>query len=294
MPVKYKLLLRNVQNVAAGATVLIELPLGRRYHYIGIMHGFSVGTNTVAAAAANITGLRVKVNGRVQRNYALVNGVSGGQMLIDKNILNGAAYAPTGLPNAAPGVCFGIYFAEPWLTDELSQDSLAWPTDSFSSFQVEIDLGAASTPTIQAFAVVDDLQTGKVPLISKHVLLSAPAGGTSFDFTTLDRKDNLRVLTVYPDGGASNQPTPVIARANGQVIHELNIAQNNGLLNNFFMTPTGTNRTTKLYDLVFDHDGLLQSSVPMAGLSDFVLTVQAAAAMSGTCALMVERLGPPD
>ncbi len=52
--VKSKLQIRNVQNVAASKTVLIDLPIGPRYHYIVLEHGYASGTNTIAAAATNM------------------------------------------------------------------------------------------------------------------------------------------------------------------------------------------------------------------------------------------------
>ena len=65
--IKKRIEIRNVQNVAASQTVLVTLPVGDRYHYLVLQHGYSSGTNTIAAAATNISEIRVKVNGRVQR-----------------------------------------------------------------------------------------------------------------------------------------------------------------------------------------------------------------------------------
>ncbi|HVV00274.1 MAG TPA: major capsid protein P2, partial [Verrucomicrobiae bacterium] len=104
---KKRIQIRNVQNVAASKTALINLPVGDRYHYVVLQHGYSAGTNTIAAACSNITEIRVKVNGRVQR-------VISGTQLRDMNLLNGTQYDCTGLPNTAPGVSFPIFFREQW------------------------------------------------------------------------------------------------------------------------------------------------------------------------------------
>jgi hypothetical protein len=56
--------------VAASKTTLLELPIGPRYHGIILQHGFSAGTNTIAGAAANISDIRLKVNGRIQRQHS--------------------------------------------------------------------------------------------------------------------------------------------------------------------------------------------------------------------------------
>src|SRR5207253_10427207 len=63
-----------------------------RYHYVLLQHGYSAGTNTIAAAATNISEIRVTVNGRVQRRIS-------GTQLRDMNVLNGTGYDFTGVPN---------------------------------------------------------------------------------------------------------------------------------------------------------------------------------------------------
>src|SRR5437868_5113792 len=103
---KYRVQLRNVQNVAASKTAIIECPIGKRFHYIVLQHGYASGTNTIAATYSNISEVRVLVNNRVQR-------VASGTQLRDKNLLNGTGYDSLvgGVPNTAPGVSIPIYFA---------------------------------------------------------------------------------------------------------------------------------------------------------------------------------------
>jgi hypothetical protein len=289
--VKSRIQLRNVQGVGASKTALIEVPIGKRYHYIMLQHGYSAGTNTIAGAMTNISEIRVKVNGRVQRTIS-------GTQLRDMNILNGvhatSNFDSTGVPNTAPGVSVPIYFAEPWLNDEASQDALAWATSNWSSFQIEVDLGAASTPTLVAWAVVDDLVVQGTPSIVKWIRQSYGASGTQFDISTIDRRDWLRQISIYPDSGASNQPTPVTLRKDGVILHELSFSANVALLTNYEMQPSATGRTANIYDLVLDHDGLLGSAVNMDGTRDITLTIQAASAQSGTTTIIVQRLGPPE
>ena len=136
---KSKLQLRNVQNVAASKTALITLPIGPRYQYVQLQHGYSAGTNTIAAAATNISEVRVKLNGKVQRVYS-------GTQLRDLNLLNGLQYDFYGLPNTAPGVCVGIFLGEPWRKDVNDQDRLAWTTSKSSAFQIEVDTRRCVNP----------------------------------------------------------------------------------------------------------------------------------------------------
>lgn len=285
--VKNRIQLRDVSSVAASKTVVINCPVGPRYHYIVLQHGYAAGTNTIAAAATNITEIRVKVNGRPQRTYS-------GTELRDWNILNGTAFDCTGVPNTAPGVSFPLFFSEPWRLDERDQDALAWFTAGWTSFQIEVDIGAASTPTLVGYAVTDELQPSSQsnPGIVKVIKQRVNASGTSFDIVTLDRRDWYQVLNIYPDSGGSNAPTKVTVRHNGVIRHELTNTANTALLTNWSMTPAASGRTANLYDVVFDHDALLGSAVPMDGARDLTVTIEAGSAMSGTTTVLVTRLGP--
>lgn len=287
MAEKYPIKLRNVSNVAASKTAIIDVPVGPRYHTIILEHGYASGTNTVAAAMANITEIRVLVNDRVQRVFS-------GVQLRDLNILNGVAFDCQGVPNTAPGVSLPIFFAEPWRKDSASQDALAWVTRDFKSFRIEVDLAAASTPTLVASAVIDQFQpaAGVTPLYVTMRRQQVAAAGTSFDITTIDKKNLLQQISLYPDSGGSNAATIVTVRRDGQIVRELTKSANFAMLTNNDMTPTASGRTSNLFDLVFDHDDLLNSSLLLNGAKEFTLTVEAASAMSGTVTFIVQRYGP--
>ena len=285
--IKKRIQLRNVQNVAASKTALVELPCGPRYHYVVLQHGFASGTNTLAGAQANITDIRVRVNGRTQRQHS-------GTQLLDLNLLNGSTYIGEGVPNTAPGTSFPIFFAEPWRKDARDQDALAWPTAGWESFQIEVDLSTASTPTLVAHAVVDDFTPKDVAGIVKVIRQSVPAAGTSFDVSNLDRRDWYQQITIYPDSGGSNAITKATLRKDGIILHEMTGAANKALLLHHGMAPAASGRTANLYDIVFDHDDLLGSAVPADGSRDMTLTIEAGSAMSGTTTMLIQRLGPPE
>jgi hypothetical protein len=286
--IKQRIQLRSISNVAASKTALIEVPVGLRYHYIVLHHGYAAGTNTIAAAATNVSEIRVKVNTAIQRTMS-------GTQLRDMNILNGTAFDCLGLPNTSPGVSFPIYFAEPWRRDEVDQDALAWPSNGWSSFQIEVDLGAASTPTLIGSAVVDSLTTNAGNRgIVKWLRQGIPAAGTSFDYVTLDGRDFLQQISLYPDSGGSNAATQVTFRVDGVTLHELTNAQNTALLTNYEMTPAASGRTGSIYDMVLDHDDLLGSAVNMNGTKSRTLTIAAGGAQSGTVTAIIQRLGPPE
>ena len=287
MAEKYPIKLRNVSNVAASKTALIDIPVGPRYHTIVLEHGYSAGTNTVAAAMTNITEVRVIVNDRVQRVFS-------GTQLRNLNILNGTTFDCQGVPNTAPGVSLPIFFAEPWRKDSASQDALAWVTAGFKSFRIEVDLSTASTPTLVASAVVDQFQPAKdvTPLFVTMRRQQVAAAGTSFDITTIDKKNLLQQISLYPDSGGSNAATIVTARRDGQIVRELTKSANFAINTNNDMTPTASGRTANIFDLVFDHDDLLNSSLLLNGAKEFTLTVEAASAMSGSVTFIVQRYGP--
>jgi hypothetical protein len=295
---KYALKLRDISAVAASTTVIIDLPIGPRYHYINLQHGYTAGTNTIAATYANITGIRVKVNNKVQRNYGLDSARSGGTVLRDMNLLNGTGFdTPVAttpeVPNTAPGVTIPLYFAEPWRKNPRDQDALAWSSAGWKSFQIEIDLSTAATPTLVASAVVDDLVVPN-PQILKVFRQGITAAGTSFDVGIVDRRDVLEQISLYPDTGATQPATTVTLRKNGDVLRELSRAANRALNLNFGMVPEATGRTAAIYDVVLDHDDLLGSSIPLEDVRTMTLTIESAAAMSGTISAFIHRFGTPE
>lgn len=289
MATKRRQVLRDISSVVASTTVVINCPTGPRYHMILLQHGYAAGTNTLAGAASNITAIRVKRNGRVQRTMS-------GTDLRDANCFFGAGYDFRGVPNTAPGVAIPIYFGEPWRQEPDAQDALAWSTDGWSSFTIEVDLGAAGTPTLIAYAVVDDVVNRNA--IVKWIKAQIGASGTAFDYTQFDKRDFYQQISIYPDSGASNAISRATFRVNGEILHELAQLANEALLNMNGMATNPTlvsgSRTANIYDLVFDHDGLLGSAVSLLGVRDVNLTIEAGAAMSGTTKLIIQRLGAPE
>jgi hypothetical protein len=291
--VKRRIQLRNVQNVDFSKTALIELPVGPRYHQIVLQVGYASGTNTIAGAAAQLGEIRVKANGRVQRTMSVAQ-------LNALNNANGAAYVPfTGeVPNTAPGVCFPIFFAEPWRQDAADMDRLAWQTRNWTSFQIEVDVPAAiasataGSLTLLAWAIVDDFYDEKNPVqpIVKWVRHAVAAAGLVQDISTIDRRDWLQQVSIY-DPSTTGTVNKVTLRVDGNILHELTAAANRSVNFQNGMVPVATR-----YDLVLDHDGLLSSAVNLNGAKDLTFTVEAVAgtAMTGSLTAIVQRIGSPD
>jgi hypothetical protein len=282
--VKTRVILRNLSNVAASKTALLEVPIGARFHGIFLEHGYSAGTNTVAAAATNISEIRIKVNGNVVRVYS-------GTQLRDLLLRNGTTYDCLGVPNTAPGVSFALWFAEPWRKDPDEGDALAWATALWSSFQVEIDLGAASTPTLVASAIVDAIAADGNEAIVKVIRSSVNAAGTSFDIPTIDRKGYLQSLALYQDSGGSNTASKVTLKVNtNTIVYEATASANKAQISGYGFTPTASGRTSGITDLIMDVDDLIGSALLLAQYKDMSLTVEAASTMSGTITYLLQRL----
>lgn len=305
--VKSKIQLRNVVNVAANKTVLIDCPIGPRYHYIQLQHGYASGTNSIAGAQANILAIRIKVNGNIQRIFG--SGVStgsnqGGVELRDWITLNqeqgSTLYDMTGVPNTAPGVTIPIYFAEPWRDTPMDREALAWPSSGWASFQIEVDLGAASTPTLTAFAYIDASPApAGGPIIGKVYRQQFAIAGTQMDVSQITRRDYLTQVSLYPDSGSTQQTTEVDLRFNSQMIDELTTPVRIAALTNRGMSPAATGRSSSMTDIVMEHDesltnNLLAGALNLNGASDLTMTIKAASAMSGTIVALVEKIGPPD
>lgn len=284
---KRRIQLSNITAVAASGTALLEVPLSfGRMHYLVLQHGYTGGSNTIASAAANLAEVRVILNGTVVRTFS-------GTQLRDMNLLNGTAYDCIGLPNTAPGVAFPLFFAEPSRKDARDQDALAWSSKPINSFKIEVAFGAATNPTLKAYAVVDDVilnGANKDLLYVKWIRQPFNASGTEFDITTIDRRGYLQQVSLYPDSGGGNPATEVQVKKDSIIVHELTASANAALLLHHGMTPAAAGRTANIFDIVFDHDDLLGSSEDMNGSRDLVVKVKAAAAMSGTVTGIVQRL----
>lgn len=280
MPTKRKIRLNNISAVpgaAAAGVALVEIPLSfGRCHEVHLQYGHAAGTNTLAAALAFIEELRLIVNGTVIRTMS-------GAQLRDQNLMNGSTYDCTGLPNTTLGVNLPIFFAEPWRKDVRDQDALAWSSKPMNSFKIEVQLAAnASAPTLNAFAVVDDVvldAAAKDILFCKWIRQTFNGGSTEVDITTIDRRGFLQQVTLYPSAAL----TEVVVKKDALIISELKRTQNDAILVNHGMLTVGTTgRVSNVWDVVFDHDDLLGSSLDMRGSKELVVTLKSASSLGST------------
>ena len=279
--IKLRTRVRSISNAAASKTALIDLPCGPRYHSVHLDYTSTTAT-TAATLAAEISEIRVKVNGRVQRTF------SGAQLDLCINGANGTAYNCQLI--GTKECSLAIFFAEPWRKSPVDQDALAWPSAHWQSFQIEVDLGA-NYSDLQAFAVTDTLQpaSNTNPGITKIIRQNFAAAGLVLDIATMDARDWLQQISLYdPTTGTIDQVT---LKINNVIVHDLFADQNLGLLKQYGMTPAASAR----YDLVLDHDDLLGSAVNCNG-ANILLSIGAAGATAfvGSIVALIQRFGPPE
>jgi hypothetical protein len=248
--------------VAAGQTATLDIPVGPRYHVIWL-----VIANAATEAFTSILGdIRLKVNGKVQRTMSAAQ-------LDALNKLNGSIYGAIAVDGGGGAITetrLPIYLAEPWRKQVQAVDGLAWATGDLATFQVELDLLAnVSAPTIRAYAEVDNsVVTGKdntsrqAPLgvISKWFRTNIPITGTTQEIQTFPKRDNYQALSFFdPNGGGTAcLISDIEVDVENFMIRKVSKLDNDATLTVREMTPAATR-----FDLVFDHDDILNSALPM-------------------------------
>lgn len=276
--VKRKVKLANVSGwagTAAGAfnahTVVLDIPVGPRYHVIWIY-----GNAGAAKKFTDLIGeIRVKINGQTQRQFT-------GTELLKLNMLNGSAqWAGRNGNVAATAFYIPIWLAEPWRKSLRSQDALAWGTGDVGTFQIEFDIiayaGAAAgliAPTFEG--EIDNSIVGKgqsggdvqqpLGLITKWVKTQIPitAANAVNEFGGLKDLNgaiqsihlsdaNLSAFELKVDNSTVREDT-VGGNAAGLAGREMN------------PDPAASNDcpARAMYDIVMDHDDVLENALPLA------------------------------
>lgn len=278
------LLLPSAQGVAAGSTATFNLDIGSREHVIWLKFENTAANLTVADLTGDI---RVKINGNIQRIFtpSQASAIYG---------LYGADYAAQSFTDSTTtftGVYLPIWLAEPWRKVNPEVDLTAWNIDpkSVTSFQIEVDLPTGITPTLSGFHEVDAL-TGVLGGIVKWVRQDLPAVGTKQDFNTLDRKQFINAIHLWPAGTSFVKNLKFTA--NGSLVRDLITYQDNAAqLKGRELVPDTS--ATPRFDLVFDYDDPINNALLAEGLNEMTLHVEYNAAAAGNMTAIVERTGPP-
>lgn len=279
----------------------IPLPRDLRIHKLILEHAYSAGTNTLAAAVSNLTEMRFVVGSRSQR-------VASGDQWRDHNLLHGTAYDFQGVPNVsaftagvqtATGAQFTLDFAERWNTNNVTRDQLAfaprWAGGAYNFVGLQLDFGAAASPTVALFAEVDDFVPPRPAPFVKWERLSIPTVGKINNYKITAGADRLLSIHLYPDTTATPiPPTRVVLKQGSRVLHEATRFVNFAHNSESGYTPTATGRTAKMHDIIFDDDDNLDSGIWLGDGPDLDLSIESSdTAMSGTVTALIRRFGLP-
>lgn len=274
--------------IGSGTTSLTIIPTAlQRLHSLTISLTYSGGTNTLAALAAVLTGIRVLAGSRKLWNLK-------GAKLRDWLLLHGTTYDWNGLPNAAAIVT--LPFAPEWFTDIIADGLALNPALLGAPIRVEIDGSTALTVNNAFEETSDDLNADSYGVLTLETI-SPVAGSTAFAVKQpeIELRGRLLSVSVYPDSTNSNEITPCSLQAfPGELfIHQqLSSAENDERLERYSLTPAASGRTANIYDIVLVKSDMLSQGLDLPGAGKCYVKVEAAATMAGTCDIVLCRLEP--
>lgn len=289
-----------VVGAAASTTCTADLIIGPRYHVIWLE--FLTGTITSGSLSLLAGLIRLKVNGRVQRQVTATE-------LNAINTLNGSAYrgliysgasgsgvgytsygyvghdgvfytaaGSSTLTSAAYYVRIPIFLAEPWRKQYAATDLMAWPTQwangkgLIGTFQLEVALGSgAQTNGLKVINEVD-YQTGAIDANGNPVL--QVSRWNQYNFTlTASATDQEYYITTLPRADIYQQLSFFSSNAAG-FLTGLKVKVENNLIRDVTrglmdisnlareMNPANSADLTQAH-VVFDFDDMPNSALPM-------------------------------
>jgi hypothetical protein len=249
MATKRLIQLPALAGVVQGGTATLDIPVGPRYHTIILEANAAAKTLTQI-----LSEIRVKVNGKVQRVHTAAE-------LDALNTFLGSIYASQNSGGAGNTYRLPIFFAEPWRIVQNIREGLAWSTGDVGSFQIEVDINATAgaAPVVTAWAEADNSivdATGKpqgLGIISKCFRTQIPINGTLQNILSLPRRDAYQQISLF-----DANITRVQIKVDNIVIRDVTKTVNDASLVARGMVPVAGR-----FDLVFDHDDILGSALPM-------------------------------
>jgi hypothetical protein len=292
---------RKIKGITGNGTTTVKIypDPNSRLHKVNLNIYYAAGTNTLAGMGIAISEIRVLVGTAVRRRLRPPNASLGaGTVLRDYMLLNGTTYDWQGLPNTATtayvagGVSLTIPFNEDWFLASVG-DSLAWnPAILGAAISIEIDCANAITVDATQF-VSSDLNAPSSGIITWEMIAPVVGGQSTFIQKEITPRGRLVQATIYPDTTNSNAITPasLMVGSNESFAWE-NICKNEllSILADAGMTPTASGRTANLYDMVFVRGDALSHAIDLAAWQTIKMQLQAAAAMAGTCSILLARL----
>jgi hypothetical protein len=257
--------LPNFNAVAAGQTATVNLPATNNWTYHRLMLTYTESGTLVTQAnmQAAITGIRVLIDGKVQRTMSAAE-------LIMMNAFYGDAYAAGYLT---------IYFSEPWRRTPQAEDTLAWPMGDVSTFTLEVDIAAGRTaPALSVKGLIERdavdsegkprVRLGAIKKIKRHTVPITLIGVNNY--STLPKGDAYSALHCV-----SPNVLNMVVTADGRERFNANSADITELFGQ-----EGLQRQTGVFSVVFDATKRLGDVLPTNNLSDLRLEFDMSAATS--------------
>jgi hypothetical protein len=270
-----KIVLTSINGVAAGQTATLDLPAGgRRYFSVFAKYKTNAAQATIEA---DITEIRVIVNGKVQRRFSTAD-------LFVVNATNGLAFVLGMIP---------ILFAEPRRRTWQGEEGLAWGTVGVNTFRIEFDIaGAAAAPTLTAWAEVDDVPAPLGPITKWYKETFNATGAQTLNITTLPKRDSYARI---------HARTALVTRAKATVdgleVYDLSRDEAVAAL----PRRTALAMQANNFSVIFDDSDQVTDALPMSkqvgpnkfvGVDEFRLDLTCSGA--GSIPLLIERVGSPD
>jgi hypothetical protein len=277
MASRRKIVLPSPNSVGAGQTATLSLPTGRRYFSLFLYYKLTANQATIEA---DVTEIRILVNGIVQRRFSAAD-------LNMVNALNGFAFKAGLLP---------IFFAEPWRRTVMGEEGLTWGTANVDTFQVQIDIaGTAVAPALYAVAEVDSENVPLAGVVKWYKETYTSGGAAVLTITTLPKLD--AYLRIHARSALVTKAKVVLDSVE---VYEATLTEAT-----HWIARRGYTMQANNYNLLFDDDSQVTSAKPMVKqigvqngrpvfkqLDEFRLDLTCSGA--GSIPVLVERFGNPD
>ena len=275
MAIKLRYPAPSFNGVAVSQTATLDLPVDRRYHSLYITYTSTDGAANQAVTEADITQVRILIDGKVQRTFS-------SRELFDISTLNGIAFSNGILP---------IYFSEPWRRSALDEEALSWAMANISTFQIEVDLGAgANGPTLNAIITTDANQGPLERIVKWHRRTIAAAGAGVVTYSDFPKRDTY--LRMHFSENAAADITDVDISVDNFTVLDVTDAENQ-----LGLADQGFAQVADCFDVIFDHTQRIADGLPMMKLngrrvSDFRVDVNHT--QTDNINVVSETLGNPD
>lgn len=280
----YTRLIKAITGNNSTALIIKPTP-GKRVHAFQLQLTYAGGTNTLAALMTALTKIVVKVG--TTPKWTLT-----GTQLRDFVLLYGLTFDFNGLPNTGAQVT--IPLAPEWF-DDVVANSLAWNPARLGG-DITLELTSAVALTCVAYEVVsDDLDAPSSGILTLEEIKPVAGGVQFFTGNELELRGDLVSASIYPDTTNNNEITPaslLLGMDDVPAHDDLTSAQNDERLERKGLTPSAAGRTANIYDIVSVTDNVLALAWMLRGRGKARLKISAAAAMAGTCSVVLCRLEP--